>query len=410
MQEGRVLEKFTTFVDPECLLTEKITELTGITDEMLTGAPSEREAVEAFLNFCGELPLIAHNAGYDLSMMKAACRRLKLPFRSTCVDTLGLAYDLLPQLTKRKLDVLAEYFELPDFAHHRATDDAVTCGLLFERFAHMLMERGVERLQQVDRAAATLDFGSHPTPKEQRIHHILLLAKNSLGLRNLYRLVSFSNLYYFHTRRGGNGAPVIPKSELARWREGLIVGSACEAGELFSAIVAGKPQAELERIAAFYDFLEIQPLDNNRFLLNSGAAASEEELRDFNRSVVRLGETLHKPVCATGDVHFLDPEDEIYRRILLASKGFDDCDRPNPLYFRTTDEMLQEFAYLGPEKAREVVVTNPNRIADMCDWVRPLPHNLYAPKIENSVEDLKSLGRRASTSSPAPPAAGPAST
>ena len=391
MQEGRVLEKFTTFVDPECLLTEKITELTGITDEMLTGAPSEREAVEAFLNFCGELPLIAHNAGYDLSMMKAACRRLKLPFRSTCVDTLGLAYDLLPQLTKRKLDVLAEYFELPDFAHHRATDDAVTCGLLFERFAHMLMERGVERLQQVDRAAATLDFGSHPTPKEQRIHHILLLAKNSLGLRNLYRLVSFSNLYYFHTRRGGNGAPVIPKSELARWREGLIVGSACEAGELFSAIVAGKPQAELERIAAFYDFLEIQPLDNNRFLLNSGAAASEEELRDFNRSVVRLGETLHKPVCATGDVHFLDPEDEIYRRILLASKGFDDCDRPNPLYFRTTDEMLQEFAYLGPEKAREVVVTNPNRIADMCDWVRPLPHNLYAPKIENSVEDLKSL-------------------
>ena len=184
---------------------------------------------------------------------------------------------------------------------------------------------------------------------------------------------------------------MIPKSELVRWREGLIVGSACEAGELFSAIVAKKPREELERIAAFYDFLEIQPLDNNRFLLNSGAAASEEELRDFNRSVVRLGEALHKPVCATGDVHFLDPEDEIYRRILLASKGFDDCDRPNPLYFRTTDEMLQEFAYLGPEKAREVVVTNPNRIADMCDRVRPLPHNLYAPKIENSVEDLKSL-------------------
>ena len=391
MRGTEVLERFTTFVDPERLLTDNIVELTGITDEMLRGAPSEREAVTAFLAFCGDRPLIAHNANYDLNMLKAACRRLRLSFRPTCVDTLGLAYDLLPQFTKRKLDVLAEYFELPDFAHHRATDDAVTCGLLYERFARQLLDLGVTRLKDLNRAAETLNFGTHPTPKDQRIHHILLFAKNSLGLRNLYRLVSFSNLYYFHSRRGGNGAPVIPKSELLRWREGLIVGSACEAGELFSAIVAGKPQSELERIAAFYDFLEVQPLDNNRFMLQNGMADSEETLRDFNRTVVRLGEGLGKPVCATGDVHFLNPEDEVFRRILLASKGFDDCDRPNPLYFRTTDEMLAEFAYLGPEKAREIVVTNPNRIADMCDLVRPLPRNLYAPKIENSVEDLKSL-------------------
>ena len=391
MRKGEILDRFSTFVDPECLLTETIVELTGITDEMLVGAPSEREAMTAFLDFCGGLPLIAHNASYDLSMMKAACRRLNLPFAPTCVDTLGLAYDLLPQFTKRKLDVLAEYFELPDFAHHRATDDAVTCGLLYDRFARMLEARGVTRLKDVNDAAGNGSFGSHPTPKDGRIYHILLFAKNSLGLRNLYRLVSYSNLYYFHTRRGGNGAPVIPKSELLRWREGLIIGSACEAGELFSAIVAGKPEAELEAIAGFYDFLEVQPLDNNRFLLKNGTVQSEEELRNFNRTVVRLGETLSKPVCATGDVHFLDPEDEIFRHILLASKGFDDCDRPNPLYFRTTDEMLAEFSYLGKEKAQEIVVKNTNLIADMCDWVRPLPHNLYAPKIENSVEDLKSL-------------------
>ncbi len=391
MREGEVLDRFSTFVDPERLLTDAIVELTGITDEMLAGAPSEREAITGFLEFCGDLLLIAHNASYDLSMMKAACRRLGLSFSPTCADTLGLAWGLLPQFTKRKLDVLAEYFELPDFAHHRATDDAVTCGLLYQRFAELLRARGLSRLRELNEAVAGESVGSHPTPKDGRIHHILLFAKNSLGLRNLYRLVSYSNLYYFHTRRGGNGAPVIPKSELIRWREGLIVGSACEAGELFSAIVAKKSEAELERIASFYDFLEVQPLANNRFLLNNGTAQSEEELRSFNRTVVALGEKLRKPVCATGDVHFLDPEDELFRHILLASKGFDDCDRPNPLYFRTTDEMLEEFSYLGEEKAYEIVVKNTNLIADQCDWVRPLPHNLYAPKIENSVEDLKSL-------------------
>ena len=391
MKGDQILDRYTTFVNPECRLSTTIIELTGITDEMLVGAPSEREAIQGFLDFAGDLPIVAHNANYDMGMMKAACRRLGLPFAPTYVDTLGLAYAMLPQFTKRKLDVLAEYFELPDFAHHRATDDAITCGLLLDRFGKMLRAHGVTRLQAVNEAARTVDFGSKPTPKDAKIHHIILFAKNSLGLRNLYRLVSFSNLYYFHTRRGGNGAPVIPKSELLRWREGLIIGSACEAGELFTQIVAGQPLEELEKTASFYDFLEIQPLANNRFLLNTGAAGSDEDLREFNRTVVRLGERLGKPVCATGDVHFLNPEDEIFRRILLASKGFSDCDRENPLYFRTTDDMLREFSYLGKEKAYEVVVTNTNLIADWCDWVRPLPHNLYAPKIENSVEDLKSL-------------------
>ena len=390
MRGETVLERFTSFVDPERSLSSLIVDLTGITDEMLVGAPSERAAVEAFLAFCGDRPLTAHNASYDLSMLRAACRRLKLTFEPTCVDTLGLAEYLLPQFTRRKLDVLAEYFELPDFAHHRATDDAITCGLIYERFAAMLRARGVKRLSEINEAAKMLEFGSHPTPDDQRPCHIILFAKNSLGLRNLYRLVSYSNLYYYRKRKGVS-APVIPKSELLRWREGLLIGSACEAGELFRAIVAGRPERELLQIASFYDYLEIQPISNNRFLLENGTVQDEETLREFNRTVVQLGKTLGKPVCATGDVHFLNPEDEIFRRILLASKGFSDCDRDNPLFFRTTDEMLAEFAYLGEETAREVVVTNTNRIADMCDWVRPLPLNLYAPKIEDSVGELKRL-------------------
>ena len=289
----------------------------------------------------------------------------------------------MPQLTNHKLDTVANALSLPDFNHHRASDDALTCGYLYLRFAKMLQERGLHDIQDINADMLSLRAGSRITNRHAR--HILLFAKNQMGLRNLYRLISDSNLKYFKR------TPRIPKSELIRFREGLIIGSACEAGELFQAIVAHKSHAELKRIASFYDFLEIQPLSNNRFMLAKGIAESDEELREFNRTVVRLGEELGKPVCATGDVHFLNPEDEIYRRILLATKGFEDCDRENPLYFRTTDEMLEEFSYLGPEKAYEVVVKNPNHIADMCETVRPVPHNLFAPKIKNSVEDLKSL-------------------
>ena len=214
---------------------------------------------------------------------------------------------------------------------------------------------------------------------------MILFAKNQLGLRNLYRLISYAHLKYY--RR----VPRIPKSELMQWREGILVGSACEAGELFQAVVAHKSHAELLRIASFYDFLEIQPLANNMFMLAKGMASDVEELREFNRTIIRLGRELGKPVVATGDVHFQNPEDEIYRRLLLASKGFEDCDRENPLYFRTTEEMLKEFDYLDSDTAYEVVIKNPNLIVDMCDVIRPVPHNLFAPAIENSVEDLKRL-------------------
>lgn len=383
LRDGEVVDTFQSFVDPKRKLSPQITELTGITDAMLAGAPTIEEALPKFLAFCGDRPLVAHNADFDVGFVSAACERLGIAFAPTYIDTLVLSQNLMPQLNKHKLNLVADALSLPEFNHHRASDDALTCGYLYLRFAKMMEERGIARIAEINPLMETLRAGSRIN--DRRAKHILVFAKNQTGLRNLYRIISDAHLKYFKRN------PRMPKSELLRFREGLIIGSACEAGELFQAVIAHKSPAELKRIASFYDFLEIQPLSNNRFMLADGIVQTEEELREFNRTIVRLGEELGKPVCATGDVHFLDPEDEIYRRILLASKGFSDCDRENPLYFRTTDEMLEEFSYLGEEKAFEVVVTNPNRIADMCDLVRPVPHNLFAPKIENSVEDLKRL-------------------
>ena len=383
MENGQEVSRFQTFVDPEQRLSNQTTELTGITDDMLRGAPKLQEIFPAFLEFVGDRVLVAHNAEFDTGFIRAACQQLGNPYKFTSVDTLVLSQNLLSHLGRFKLNLVANALGLPDFTHHRAADDAVTCGLIMAKLAEKLEQMDVHNLQEINGAMERLHsknriFNAHP-------RHILLFAKNQMGLRNLYEIISLSNLEYFKRQ------PRIPKSEILRLREGLIIGSACEAGELFQAVKEGKSEDELKRIASFYDFLEIQPLSNNAFMLEKGEAKDEEELREFNRTIVRLGEELGKPVVATGDVHFLNPEDEIFRHILLATKGFDDCDRPNPLYFRTTDEMLTEFTYLGEEKAYEVVVTNPNLIADMCDTVRPVPHNLFAPKIENSVEDLKSL-------------------
>ena len=383
MQKGQEIDRFQTFVNPGQPLDRKIVELTGITDEMLRDAPKIEDVLPQFLKFVGDRVLVAHNADFDTGFIRAACARQGLPYTFTSVDTLILAQNLLPQLGKFKLDVVSNALSLPDFNHHRAADDAVTCGMIMDRFMDQLETMEIHTLQAVNPAMEGLRSQNRIGDRHAR--HIILFAKNQQGLRNLYHLISEANLTYFKR------VPRIPKSELIKLREGLIIGSACEAGELFQAIVAGKSEDELRRIASFYDYLEIQPLANNKFMLAKGIAKDEEELREFNRKVVRLGESLGKPVVATGDVHFLNPEDEIFRHILLATKGFEDCDKENPLYFRTTDEMLREFAYLGEEKAREVVVTNPNLIADMCETLRPVPHNLFAPKIENSVEDLKNL-------------------
>ena len=383
MKRGEVLDTFQTFVAPGRKLTPKIIDLTGITDEMLVGAPPIDEILPKFLEFVGGRPLCAHNADFDIGFVTAACERLNIPFQPTSLDTLILAQNLLPDLGKYKLNIVADFLSLPDFNHHRASDDAITCGYLLARFYTMLEEKNIRTIQAINPAMVELRSGGKIM--DRRARHIIVFAKNSIGLRNLYRLISYGNLKYFKRY------PIMPKSEMLRWREGLLIGSACEAGELFQAVIAHKSHAELKRIASFYDFLEVQPLCNNFFMLEKGLAESEEELRSFNRTIVELGEELGKPVVATGDVHFLNPEDEIYRHILLATKQMPDADRSLPLYFKTTDEMLTEFSYLGEEKAYEIVVKNPNMIVDWCDQVRPVPHNLFAPKIENSVEDLEAL-------------------
>ena len=384
LRNGEIVETFQTFVDPERRLTPEIIGLTGITDEMLRGAPKLKDALTAFLAFAGDAPLAAHNAEFDISFIRSGCRKCGIPFEPTYIDTLILAQNLLPGLGKYKLDIVAEHLQLPQFNHHRASDDAVPVAQMLTKFLPMLAERGVTRLQQINNEMLKLrPLGS----KSNRFpKHIILLAKNKAGLKNLYQLISLSNLKYFKR------VPIIPKSELIAHREGLIIGSACEAGELFRAVADHKDWEELKRIASFYDYLEIQPICNNRFMLREGAARSEEELRDFNRTIVRLGEELGKRVVATGDVHFQEPEDEVYRHILLASKKFPDANAPLPIYFRTTDEMLREFEYLGKEKAYEVVVTNTRAIADQIESIELLPKGkLFPPRLENSREDLNRL-------------------
>ena len=384
LRNGEIVETFQTFVDPERRLTPEIIGLTGITDDMLRGAPKLKDALTAFLAFAGDAPLAAHNAEFDISFIRSGCRKCGIPFEPTYIDTLILAQNLLPGLGKYKLDIVAEHLQLPQFNHHRASDDAVPVAQMLTKFLPMLAERGVTRLQQINNEMLKLrPLGS----KSNRFpKHIILLAKNKAGLKNLYQLISLSNLKYFKR------VPIIPKSELIAHREGLIIGSACEAGELFRAVADHKDWEELKRIASFYDYLEIQPICNNRFMLREGAARSEEELRDFNRTIVRLGEELGKRVVATGDVHFQEPEDEVYRHILLASKKFPDANAPLPIYFRTTDEMLREFEYLGKEKAYEVVVTNTRAIADQIESIELLPKGkLFPPRLENSREDLNRL-------------------
>ena len=389
MKDGKEIDRFQTFVDPHQKLENVTTELTGITDAMLKGAPAIEEILPKFIEFVGDRVLVAHNADFDTGFIQFACKNQNLPYNFTSVDTLALSMVLMTQLKRYKLNLVADALNLPEFNHHRAADDAVTCGLIMSRYIEMLQEKGVNRLSQINAYVSSVR-GEHRR-ESGKAEHIVVIAKNQMGLRNLYHLLTDANLKYFKK------FPRFLKSQLMELREGLIVGSACENNELFQAIISGKSDAELKRLASFYDYLEVQPLSNNAFMLRPGKngrapiAASQEVLRNFNRTVLRIGDELGKMVVATGDVHFLNPEDEIFRHILLGVKGFDDADKDNPLYFRTTDEMLAEFAYLGEDRAFELVVTNPNRIADMCETLRPVPHNLFAPKIENSVEDLKSL-------------------
>ena len=383
LKNGEIAERFQTFVNPNRRLTPEIIGLTGITDDMLKDAPQLKEALTEFLKFVNGRPLAAHNAEFDIGFIRAGCKKVGLDFHPTYVDSLILAQNLLPDLGKYKLDIVAEHLDLPAFNHHRASDDAATVGYMLIPFWKMLHERGIHTLQAVNKEMEKLRPLGSKTNRFPK--HIILLARNKVGLKNLYQMISASNLKYFKR------VPTIPKSLLNEHREGIIVGAACEAGELFRAVADHKDWDELKRIADYYDYLEIQPLCNNMFMLRNGDVQSEEELRELNRTIVRLGDELGKPVCATGDVHFQEPEDEVYRHILLASKKFPDANAPLPIYFKTTDEMLKEFSYLGEEKAYEVVVSNTRLVADQIETFELLPSELFPPRLENSEEDLNRL-------------------
>lgn len=383
---GAIKERFHTFVRPRKAIPAEITNLTSITNEMVAAAPRIDEVLPRFLEFCGNRPLCAHNADFDISFLRAACDRLEIPRKFCSIDTVELARVLLPQLKKHRLNIVAEHFGFT-FQHHRADDDTDVLAKIFFELCKLLGQHGVTRLPDVNDLIEELRAGGAGKQKRERTYHLIILVKNAEGLQTLYRLISDSNLKYFKK------VPIIPLSLLLENREDLILGSACEAGELFSAVVEGKPWSDLLRLAKLFDYLEIQPVGNNRFMVQKGIARDDEQLRDYNRTILKLGDALGIPVCATGDVHFMEPEDAIFREILMTGKGFDDADNQPPLYFKTTDEMLREFSYLGSERAFEVVVTNPNKIADMCDVIRPIPEGTYPPSIEHSAEEIEQMAR-----------------
>ncbi|MBR2951554.1 MAG: PolC-type DNA polymerase III [Clostridia bacterium] len=385
IREGEVVSRYGTFVKPSKEIPEEITKLTGITNAMVADAPAIEEVLPQFLDYIGNRLLIAHNALFDVGFVRAAADRLGLAFNSSYLDTVALSRYLNPELKKHKLDIVAEHYGLGDFDHHRAADDAEMLANIFFCMQRQLREEGVQDFDSMIR-----NMSEQTDPLLLKPYHMILLAKNKDGLKNLYKLISASYLQYF--RR----FPRIPKTLLSEHREGLIVGSACEAGELFTAILDNRPASDIEEIASFYDYLEIQPLCNNRFLIESGKAEDEEALRNLNRRIVALGEKLGKPVVATCDAHFMNEEDDLYRKILLASKKFADADKDSGLYFRTTEEMLEEFSYLGEEKAREVVITNPNKIAEMVEDILPIPDGQYTPEMEGAEQELtESCWRRA---------------
>lgn len=378
---GEVKDSFDTFVNPERSIPAKITELTGITDEMVKDAPSEKDALQRFFEFCGkDAVLIAHNADFDTSFIRVASQRCGSEFANTYIDTVPMCRSLLKGIKNAKLDTVAKYLKLDPFQHHRACDDAAVLGQIFLRLIQRLIEdTGAKTVQDINSSLAGGDI------KKMKSYHMILIAKNQTGLKNLYKLISKSHLDYFYRN------PRIPKSELIKHREGILVGSACEAGELYRAITSAQPWSTLCEIASFYDYLEIQPVGNNRFMVREGMVPNEEKIKEFNRTVVKLGEKLNLPVVATCDVHFMDPKDGEYRKILMHGLGFKDTDEQAPLYFRTTKEMLKEFEYLGKEKAYEVVVTNTNKIADMVEEIRPIPEGTFPPFIEGAEEELTSI-------------------
>ena len=380
---GSITERFSTFVNPKVPIPYEIEQLTHITDDMVLDAPMIHEILPQFMEFCQNAVMVAHNADFDMSFIRHNCDLLGLECEKTVLDTVALARVLLPSLNRFKLNTIAKALNISLENHHRAVDDAACTAEIFTKFVEMLRERGIETMENLEQMESYTEESIRKLPS----YHAIMLAQNDIGRVNMYRLVSDSHIKYYNRR------PKIPKSEFMKYREGILLGSACEAGELYRTLLRGSTQEEVARIVQFYDYLEIQPLGNNAFMLRSDKEPieSEEDLKDINRQIVELGEQFNKLVVATCDVHFLDPEDSIYRSIIMAGKGFDDADQQAPLFLRTTEEMLKEFEYLGSEKAEEVVIENTNKIANMCEKISPVRPDKCPPVIENSDGMLREI-------------------
>ena len=382
--DGKIIDRFSTFVNPERPIPAEITKLTGITNEMVADAPVITEILPKFLEFCQDAVLVAHNANFDTGFIRLnAERKCGIEVKNTVLDTLELSRALLPELKKHKLDIICEQLGVSLEGHHRAVNDAEATAEVFLKFIDMLVEKEIYKVDDINVfSSQTVNY------KKLKAYHAIILAKDYGGLRNLYELISLSHIDYYFRR------PRIPKSKLIQHREGLILGSACEAGELYRALLDKKPKQVIEELVNFYDYLEIQPLGNNRFMIESPKVESVHSMEDIiaiNKQIVALGEEHNKPVVATCDVHFIDPQDAAFRKIIMAAEGFADADKQAPLYFRTTKEMLKEFTYLGEEKAREIVITNTNKIADMIEKIKPIPDDTFPPKIEGADEELRQI-------------------
>ena len=378
---GEILDRFDIFCNPERPIPQRITELTHITDDMVKDAPKEAQAVKEFFDFCGGCKvLVAHNADFDTSFIKAVCNRNGIEYDYTSVDTLAMCRSVFPNLKNHKLDSIVKHLNIGKFDHHRACDDSLVLAKIFiELTDRMSSDYGLTDISQINTGLQGSDV------KKLKMYHIIFLVRNLVGLKNLYKLISMSNLKYYFKK------PRVPKSEIIKHREGILIGSACEAGQVYRAILDGKSKEELDDIASFYDYFEIQPNGNNMFLVREGKVADERALEDINRKIITLADEQGKLTVATGDVHFLEKRDSIYRAILMAGQGFPDADDQAPLYFRTTRDMLNEFGYLGEETAREVVITNTNKIADMCEVIRPIPKGNYPPRIDGADEQLQEI-------------------
>ena len=380
IKNGEIIDTFECFVNPEKPIPYEVIKVTHITDDMVRDAEKIEEVLPKFLEFAGNDVLVAHNANFDIGFIRHFAELQGLKMDNTYIDTLALARDMFPDYKKFKLGIIADNLGIRVDVAHRALDDVKTLVKVFEVMLRNLRENGVTNINDIDNYyKKEIDLKHLPT------YHAIILTKNYVGLKNLYKLISFSHLDYFYKK------PKIPRSLYKKYSEGLMIGSACDQGELYQSILEGLSEDKIEEIASFYDYLEIQPLGNNEYLIRNGTVENKDGLIEINRKIVALGEKLNKPVVATCDVHFMDPEDEIYRRILMAGQKYDDADFQPPLYLRTTEEMLEEFTYLGRDKAYEVVVTNTNKIADMCEVISPISKEKCPPYIEGcekTIEDI----------------------